>query len=77
MAQQSAASVVLCQQNAFDLFVGFVCLAVWWDQAGYAEISSGRVTVFWCVGSVNYLPTEIVHAIRLIWLGATFVYFYD
>ena len=41
LQNDSAASVVLCQQHAFDLFVGFVCLAVWCDQAGYAEISSG------------------------------------
>jgi len=34
-----------------------------------------RVAVFWCVGSVNYLHTEIFHAIRLIWLGASSVYF--
>ena len=39
----------LCQQYASDLFVGFVCQAVWWGQAQYAEISRGacgRVLVY-------------------------------
>ncbi len=58
----------------------FDVLCVWLygeTKPGTRKYAALRVAVFWCVGSVNCLPTEIVHAIRLFWLGATFVYFYD